>query len=498
MAISLLWVRLSVCWLPAPHVSRARSASSARRVACLAATAALGDDPVLAGRAVAEWCVAADRAQATVAVSSAATLAQALRDFWSVARAFAEDGGERGRQRILAFPAWSRCASDYPSFQRVLQHLQDCSEVCEYLGESLVVTGRHPSAPASEDEPRAVPCPMLVLRSFTQRAWGDYSEENSGLANPFATTPESVAMDGGGGGGGETASDADVLSSTRQWVEGIICKVKVCPFSSSADRAGLPAGGVTYPITHATTAEEVYEEFWGQVLELAATDERQISTVLLLTPRFALHSPGGFDVFADTLNNALEQLRVEETIQLVFFHPMYTFRDGKARLTGDDGAANFARRSPFPMINLLRTPQARKAQRGVLDLHPPSSPSSPVISLFAGAQGPEGRAHRLRVHDQRAQPRGRRRARAAEDARRTRLVGRVRARVRRSRREHVEVGESTRTRGSRRVARAQRACGARSCRDVHARVVHGTARYVYVCIWVHETPTSVEGLRQGL
>ena len=29
------------------------------------------------------------------------------------------------------------------------------------------------------------------------------------------------------------------------------------------------------------------------------------------------------------------------------------------------GAANFARRSPWPMINILRTPQVKAAQRGV-------------------------------------------------------------------------------------------------------------------------------------
>ena len=30
----------------------------------------------------------------------------------------------------------------------------------------------------------------------------------------------------------------------------------------------------------------MYEAFWSQVLELAATDERTLATVLLLTPRF--------------------------------------------------------------------------------------------------------------------------------------------------------------------------------------------------------------------
>lgn len=108
----------------------------------------------------------------------------------------------------------------------------------------------------------------------------------------------------------------------------------------------------------------MYEAFWSQVLELAATDERTLATVLLLTPRFAMHSAGGYDLLAGTLNGALDSLKLEDDVQLVFFHPGYAFRDGKERL-GGDGAANYARRSPFPMINLLRTPQVRAAQKGL-------------------------------------------------------------------------------------------------------------------------------------
>ena len=50
---------------------------------------------------------------------------------------------------------------------------------------------------------------------------------------------------------------------------------------------------------------------------------------------------------------------------LVFFHPKYQFRDGQARTGEDMGAANFARRGPWPMVNILRTPQVRTAQKGV-------------------------------------------------------------------------------------------------------------------------------------
>jgi hypothetical protein len=37
----------------------------------------------------------------------------------------------------------------------------------------------------------------------------------------------------------------------------------------------------------------------------------------------------------------------------------------QARTGEEMGAANFARRSPWPMINILRTPQVRAAQKGI-------------------------------------------------------------------------------------------------------------------------------------
>jgi hypothetical protein len=49
---------------------------------------------------------------------------------------------------------------------------------------------------------------------------------------------------------------------------------------------------------------------------------------------------------------------------LVFFHPEWTFRDGGER-SGMGSAANYARRSPWPMINILRTKQVRAAQKGI-------------------------------------------------------------------------------------------------------------------------------------
>jgi hypothetical protein len=56
---------------------------------------------------------------------------------------------------------------------------------------------------------------------------------------------------------------------------------------------------------------------------------------------------------------------MEREVQLVFFHPKFVFRDGQARSGEEKGAANFARRGPWPMVNILRTPQVRAAQKGI-------------------------------------------------------------------------------------------------------------------------------------
>ena len=292
---------------------------------------------------------------------------QVLRDFWYVARVMGE--ADVAGQRVVAFPHWAEAASDPRKFQKVLDHIAICSETCEYLGESLLCSGRHPQAKAA-DEP-AAPYPMLLLRSFTRPEvlpdgmtadelpwfYSDNDDDDPiGQLNLESDEPV-----------GPPASDEEVLRATYAWVDAVIVHMKICPFSSSTFKAGMPIGTVGYPLSRAKTTEELYQAFWQEVENLQLTDERELATTLLVAPDFAPYSAGGFDAFADTLNNALSSLGLEEQLQLVFFHPEYTFRDGQNRFGSENegAAANYARRSPYPMINLLRTPQVRAAQKGV-------------------------------------------------------------------------------------------------------------------------------------
>jgi Protein of unknown function (DUF1415) len=106
----------------------------------------------------------------------------------------------------------------------------------------------------------------------------------------------------------------------------------------------------------------MYTTFWKEVARLEFNDEKAVSTTLLIAPEFCLNNIELFDSFCNTLTQPLTALKIEDLLQLVFFHPNYTFRDGDARQTA---AANYARRSPWPMINLLRTKQVRAAQKGI-------------------------------------------------------------------------------------------------------------------------------------
>ena len=140
-----------------------------------------------AGQSVAQWCIGAGREQATVAVSPASTLAGAMGDFWSVARSFATEEGQAGRQRVLAFPFLSTMA-DAQLFQHICRHIDECSELCEHLGQSMLFAGRHPASPCQEGETLAAPYPMVLLRSFEQVA----PVPTARLKPPTALSPRGV------------------------------------------------------------------------------------------------------------------------------------------------------------------------------------------------------------------------------------------------------------------------------------------------------------------
>mmetsp|Transcript_25892 Transcript_25892/g.63410 ORF Transcript_25892/g.63410 Transcript_25892/m.63410 type:complete len:544 (-) Transcript_25892:60-1691(-) len=158
--------------------------------------------------------------------------------------------------------------------------------------------------------------------------------------------------------------DDKIITISKAWVEKICSDMGICPFSKGAEEAGLPIGPVYYCIDRSTSLEDMYARYWAEVVRVEEQDQSELSTTLLVAPEFCMDQIEIFEQFSTTLTQPLSALDLEASIQLVFFHPNWSFRDGSAR-EGIGAAANYARRSPWPMINILRTSQVRAAQKGI-------------------------------------------------------------------------------------------------------------------------------------
>lgn len=158
--------------------------------------------------------------------------------------------------------------------------------------------------------------------------------------------------------------DEEIVNISKKWVGKICSDMGICPFTRGSDSAGLPMGPVYYAVDRATSMEDMYARYWQEVVRVEQQPERDLSTTLLIAPEFCIDNVEIFENFSTTLTQPLSALGVEDLIQLVFFHPHWSFRDGGER-GGEGAAANYARRSPWPMINILRTNQVRAAQKGI-------------------------------------------------------------------------------------------------------------------------------------
>lgn len=162
--------------------------------------------------------------------------------------------------------------------------------------------------------------------------------------------------------------DAIILKDTKEWVNKVIADFGICPFTINSNKAGIPVGSVRYTVSRTVSPDEAFLRYWEEVQALLACPEKEMSTILLIFPELQLF--GNYELFesyCESLSDGLcsSSLCLENEIQLVFFHPKYQFRDGQARTSSEMGSANFARRGPWPMINILRTNQVRAAQKGI-------------------------------------------------------------------------------------------------------------------------------------
>ncbi len=288
----------------------------------------------------------------------------------------------KGESRTILFPSMKEQLSSPNYLLALLNHLDVCKDVCDTFGITTLAipkgtdgftiksykTKNAYNAASPSDDYQFAPDPLwddedfeLLYGSMYKQLENEDDEQqlNSTDDSSMNTPPALPEIENP-----IPSTDEEIVSITQTWVNRMMSDLGICPFTQGATMAGLPMGNVYYGVDRSTTCEEIYATYWKEVVRLEQSNEKELSTTLLVLPEFAFYNVEAFENFCNTLTQPLEALKVEEVIQLVFFHPKWSFRDGGER-SGSALAANYARRSPWPMINILRTRQVRTAQRGI-------------------------------------------------------------------------------------------------------------------------------------
>ncbi len=148
-----------------------------------------------------------------------------------------------------------------------------------------------------------------------------------------------------------------IIVATRDWVDKAVIGLNLCPFA----KAVQVKSQIRYAVSDATTADELLNDLLVELRDIAAADESQLDTTLLIHP-YTLTDFVEYNDFLDVADKAVAALGLEGDIQVASFHPDYQFADAAA-----DDISNYTNRSPYPILHLLRESSIERAVNAVPD-----------------------------------------------------------------------------------------------------------------------------------
>ena len=154
-----------------------------------------------------------------------------------------------------------------------------------------------------------------------------------------------------------TPSGEEAIAATKRWLERAVIGLNLCPFA----KAPYVKGRVRIRLSHAQDEETLLLDLCEELQRLAASDENEVETTLLVHPQ-ALNDFLDFNDFLDVADHALEQMNLAGELQVASFHPDYQFAD-----TTPDDPANRSNRSPYPTLHLLRESSIERAVQSGFD-----------------------------------------------------------------------------------------------------------------------------------
>ncbi len=134
------------------------------------------------------------------------------------------------------------------------------------------------------------------------------------------------------------------IADTVRWLERAVIGLNLCPFA----KAPHVKGQIHYAVSEAKGLEGLRDELIEELKALAALPADERETVLLVVPHL-LRDFLDFNDFLDEADGVLQELDLEGEFQIASFHPDFQFAGTKP-----DDLTNFADRSPYPTLHLIR------------------------------------------------------------------------------------------------------------------------------------------------
>lgn len=139
-------------------------------------------------------------------------------------------------------------------------------------------------------------------------------------------------------------SPENVITNTRYWVKSTVIHYNLCPFAGQV----FAGDKVGFEVSSATTQEQLLEDCLLAIQQMLATPREELETSLLIHPH-VMNDFSDYNDFLGIIDVLLEETELAGIVQVASFHPDYCFAD-----SGENDAANFTNRSPYPMLHLLR------------------------------------------------------------------------------------------------------------------------------------------------
>lgn len=145
--------------------------------------------------------------------------------------------------------------------------------------------------------------------------------------------------------------DAEVIATTRRWLERAVIGLNLCPFA----KAVHVKGQIRYVVSAAQTDDALLDDFERELKFLVEAASEEVDTTLLIMPH-ALTDFAAFTHFLDLAEVSLRLHGLVGVVQVASFHPDYVFADAD-----EEDIANYTNRAPYPTLHLLREASLSKA-----------------------------------------------------------------------------------------------------------------------------------------